>query len=122
MLHIDAHSRGSIATAERYTGWLSLCFAVTMIYGNSRNVLWKIAEHGLSRDAWAALFALSGLTLLMLPHWQNRRAHFAVAVAAAMGWGMFGLESYNVGAIGAAMIAVLAMGYMCWIAMLLFRG
>lgn len=118
---VDTPLWGAIATAEQYTGWLALSFAYTMAFGNAATTLWKIAEYGTARATWAALFFVMGLTLVLAPRWHIRRAHFVLAMVAAMLWAYFGTQAWNVNAVGAAMIAGIATVYMGLTAKQLYR-
>ena len=105
-----------IARTEQICGVLALIFAVIMAVGNSRNVLWKIAEHSMARSGWVVVFGLIGLCLVLAPKFAPRRGHYMLCVVSAMLYAYFAALAYNVEAYGAAMMGLMCTSYLGWIA------
>ena len=119
---ISAADLAVIARTEQICGVLALIFAVVMAVGNSRNVLWKIAEHSMARSVWVVIFGLMGLCLVMAPKLSPRRGHYVLCVVSAMFYAYFAALAYNVDAIGAAMMGMMCVVYLGWIAKKLHQG
>lgn len=111
-----------IATREEVVGWLAVIFATTLAVGNPKNVLWQIAESGKSRAAWVVIFAVAGALLILMPKLLNRRAHFFLCVLSAFLWAYFGMQAWNIGAYGAAMMAAMSVTYLGLNARALHQG
>lgn len=111
-----------IARTEQMCGVLALIFAAIMAIGNPKNVLWRIAEHSMARSGWVVVFGLIGLCLVLAPKLAPRRGHYLLCVASAMFYAYFAALAYNVDALGAAMMGVMCMCYLGWIAKKLHLG
>lgn len=122
MRSLTAIDLAVIARTEQMCGIWALIFAVIMAVGNSKNVLWKIAEHSMARSWWAVVFGLMGLSLILAPKFQIRRGHYMLGIVSAMFYAYFAALAYNVEAYGAAMMGLACSTYLGWIAHKLHRG